>query len=388
MPIPGPPRRRGRSQNAIRFSDRVAVPIRSRQAANLFPTKRAPSRELGGSADHASAHHRDHRAGRLVPRRASARRRGTRCGAWSGGRPTRTPPGCASTSGRAARPTATSSTRAALISAVEKVQPGRGLQPRRHLVRADVVAAGRAHRRGHRHGRAAHAGGDPRRERASRLAHPGAGRSASTRRRRRRCSARCARRRRTSARPSTRAARTASRRRTGTTSRRTTASRTACSRCRGILFNHESPRRGAEFVTRKISLGVARIKLGLHDELHAGQPGGAARLGVRRRLRERDAPDARSRTPEDYVIGTGRTHSVRELVELAFATAGLDWRDHVVTDPTLHPARRGRPAVRRPQEGPRPAGLGARRSPSRSSYDDGGVRLRCCRARTGPRTSR
>jgi GDPmannose 4,6-dehydratase len=103
----------------------------------------------------------------------------------------------------------------------------------------------------------------------------------------------------------------------------------------GILFNHESPRRGAEFVTRKISLGVARIKLGLAGKLtlgnlearrdwgYAGDYVGAMRLML--------AAD----TPEDYVIGTGRTHSVRELVELAFATAGLDWRDHLITDPGL-----------------------------------------------------
>jgi GDPmannose 4,6-dehydratase len=103
----------------------------------------------------------------------------------------------------------------------------------------------------------------------------------------------------------------------------------------GILFNHESPRRGAEFVTRKISLGVARIKLGLAGKLtlgnlearrdwgYAGDFVGAMRLMLA------------AGTPEDYVIGTGRTQSVRELVSLAFATAGLDWRDHVITDPGL-----------------------------------------------------
>ncbi|WP_460358047.1 GDP-mannose 4,6-dehydratase [Actinoallomurus acanthiterrae] len=103
----------------------------------------------------------------------------------------------------------------------------------------------------------------------------------------------------------------------------------------GILFNHESPRRGAEFVTRKISLGVARIKLGLATELrlgnlearrdwgHAGDYVRAMRLMLAQE------------TPEDYVIGTGRTQSVRDLVELAFSSAGLDWRDHVIADPEL-----------------------------------------------------
>jgi GDPmannose 4,6-dehydratase len=103
----------------------------------------------------------------------------------------------------------------------------------------------------------------------------------------------------------------------------------------GILFNHESPRRGAEFVTRKISLGVARIKLGLASELTLGNLEARRDWGYAgdyvRAMRLMLAAE----TPEDYVIGTGRTQSVRELVELAFATAGLDWRDHVVTDAAL-----------------------------------------------------
>ncbi|MEV5706071.1 GDP-mannose 4,6-dehydratase [Actinoallomurus sp. NPDC052274] len=103
----------------------------------------------------------------------------------------------------------------------------------------------------------------------------------------------------------------------------------------GILFNHESPRRGAEFVTRKISLGVARIKLGLARELRLGNLEARRDWGYAgdyvQAMRLMLAQD----TPEDYVIGTGRTQSVRELVELAFSTAGLDWRDHVVADPGL-----------------------------------------------------
>jgi GDPmannose 4,6-dehydratase len=100
----------------------------------------------------------------------------------------------------------------------------------------------------------------------------------------------------------------------------------------GILFNHESPRRGAEFVTRKVSLGVARIKLGLERQLRLGT------LSARRDwgfagdfVRAMQLMLARDE-PEDFVVGTGVTHSVADLVELAFSLAGLDWRDHVVCD--------------------------------------------------------
>jgi len=101
----------------------------------------------------------------------------------------------------------------------------------------------------------------------------------------------------------------------------------------GILFNHESPRRGIEFVTRKVTDGVARIKLGLADELRLGnldakRDWGFAGDYVEAMWRMLQQPE-----PGDYVIGTGVAHSVRELVELAFGHAGLDWQDHVVTDP-------------------------------------------------------
>jgi GDPmannose 4,6-dehydratase len=100
----------------------------------------------------------------------------------------------------------------------------------------------------------------------------------------------------------------------------------------GILFNHESPRRGSEFVTRKVSLGVARIKLGLQRELRLGT------LSARRDwgfagdyVRAMHLMLSRD-TPADYVVGTGVTHSVEELVARAFEVAGLDWREHVVCD--------------------------------------------------------
>jgi GDPmannose 4,6-dehydratase len=103
----------------------------------------------------------------------------------------------------------------------------------------------------------------------------------------------------------------------------------------GILFNHESPRRGREFVTRKISHQVARIAHGLDHELRLGnldarRDWGYAPDYVRtmRQMLQRDEP-------RDYVVATGATHSVREFCELAFSEVGLDWRDHVVTDPSL-----------------------------------------------------
>jgi GDPmannose 4,6-dehydratase len=103
----------------------------------------------------------------------------------------------------------------------------------------------------------------------------------------------------------------------------------------GILFNHESPRRGMEFVTRKVSDGVARIKLGMARELRMGNLESRRDWGY-----AGDYVDAMWRmlqqpVPTDYVIGTGETHSVLELVELAFGHAGLDWRSHVVHDPAF-----------------------------------------------------
>jgi GDPmannose 4,6-dehydratase len=107
----------------------------------------------------------------------------------------------------------------------------------------------------------------------------------------------------------------------------------------GILFNHESPRRGLEFVTRKVTDGVAKIKLGLANELRLGnldahRDWGFAGDYVRAMwmMLQQDAPD-------DYVIATGESHSVQELVEIAFGHAGLDWNKYVVLDPAfLRPA--------------------------------------------------
>jgi GDPmannose 4,6-dehydratase len=103
----------------------------------------------------------------------------------------------------------------------------------------------------------------------------------------------------------------------------------------GILFNHESPRRGVEFVTRKVTAGVARIRKGLAKELRLGnldaqRDWGFAGDYVDAMWRMLQQPEA-----QDYVIGTGETHSVQELVEIAFSHAGLDWQKYVVIDPAF-----------------------------------------------------
>jgi GDPmannose 4,6-dehydratase len=103
----------------------------------------------------------------------------------------------------------------------------------------------------------------------------------------------------------------------------------------GILFNHESERRGLEFVTRKVTHGVAKIKLGLARELRLGNLDAQRDWGY--------APDyvramwlmLQQDQPDDFVIATGRTHSVRQLCEIAFGCVGLDWHDYVVVDPAL-----------------------------------------------------
>jgi GDPmannose 4,6-dehydratase len=103
----------------------------------------------------------------------------------------------------------------------------------------------------------------------------------------------------------------------------------------GILFNHESPRRGREFVSRKVTDGVARIKLGLRDKLRMGNLDAKRDWGY--------APDyvramwkmLQHDAPEDFVVATGQTHAVRDLLEVAFRHVGLDWEKHVEVDASL-----------------------------------------------------
>lgn len=109
--------------------------------------------------------------------------------------------------------------------------------------------------------------------------------------------------------------------------------------CSGILFNHESPRRGLEFVTRKVSNGVAHIKLGLAQELRMGNLDARRDWGYAGDYIKAMWLMLQQDQPDDYVIATGESHSVEELVSTAFERAGLDWRDHVVVDPRfLRPA--------------------------------------------------
>jgi GDPmannose 4,6-dehydratase len=103
----------------------------------------------------------------------------------------------------------------------------------------------------------------------------------------------------------------------------------------GILFNHESPRRGFEFVTRKITSGVARILAGKATELKLGNLEAKRDWGHAREYVEAMWLMLQQPEPDDYVVATGETHSVREFVETAFLRAGLDYRDYVTTDPDL-----------------------------------------------------
>ena len=102
--------------------------------------------------------------------------------------------------------------------------------------------------------------------------------------------------------------------------------------CSGILFNHESPRRGETFVTRKIAGAVARIKFGLQEKLYLGNLDARRDWGYAPEYVEAMWLMLQQHEPDDYVIGTGTTHSVGEFVEQAFAYAGLDWQDHVEID--------------------------------------------------------
>ena len=109
--------------------------------------------------------------------------------------------------------------------------------------------------------------------------------------------------------------------------------------CSGILFNHESPRRGLEFVTRKITHGVARIKLGLANELRLGNLDAKRDWGFAGDYVKAMWLMLQQTEPDDYVVATGETHSVREFVETAFGAAALDWKKYVVIDPKfLRPA--------------------------------------------------
>ena len=105
--------------------------------------------------------------------------------------------------------------------------------------------------------------------------------------------------------------------------------------CSGILFNHESPRRGLEFVTRKVTDGVARIKLGLDTELRLGNRDAQRDWGFAGDYVQAMWKMLQQDEPDDYVIATGETHTVQEFVEIAFGHAGLDWQEYVKVDPAF-----------------------------------------------------
>jgi GDPmannose 4,6-dehydratase len=106
--------------------------------------------------------------------------------------------------------------------------------------------------------------------------------------------------------------------------------------CSGILFNHESPRRGLEFVTRKVTHGAAKIKLGLAEDLHLGNLASRRDWGFAGDYVKAMWLMLQQDHPDDYVVGTGATHAVRELCEAAFGCLGLDWEEHVVVDPRFY----------------------------------------------------
>jgi GDPmannose 4,6-dehydratase len=105
--------------------------------------------------------------------------------------------------------------------------------------------------------------------------------------------------------------------------------------CSGILFNHESPRRGLEFLTRKVTYGAVRIKKGLQKVLEIGNLDARRDWGYAPEYVDAMWRMLQLERPEDFVIATGETHSVREWVDLVFSQLGLDWRDHVEIHPRL-----------------------------------------------------
>lgn len=105
--------------------------------------------------------------------------------------------------------------------------------------------------------------------------------------------------------------------------------------CNGLLFNHESPLRGLEFVTRKVTNTVAMIKLGLTKSIHLGNLKAKRDWGYAPEYVESMWMMLQNDTPDDFVVATGSQHSVQELVEIAFSSVGLNWEDHVIIDKKL-----------------------------------------------------
>ena len=124
----------------------------------------------------------------------------------------------------------------------------------------------------------------------------------------------------------------------------------------GVLYNHESPRRGLEFVTRKITHGAACIKLGLADELRLGNLDAQRDWGFAGDYVRAMWLMLQADQPQDYVIGTGQLHSVRDLCQAAFAAVGLDYQDHVVVDPAFYRPAEAHPLLADPSRAQRELG--------------------------------
>ena len=158
--------------------------------------------------------------------------------------------------------------------------------------------------------------------------------------------------------------------------------------CSGILFNHEGERRGLEFVTRKVTHTAAAIKLGLADELALGNLDAERDWGYAKDYVEAMWLMLQQDEPEDFVIATGETHSVRELVDVAFAHVGLDPEELRAAGPEVPASRRGRAAGGGSHEGSREAGLGAAYELRRAGAADGRLRPRAAGERRAPEASR
>ena len=145
--------------------------------------------------------------------------------------------------------------------------------------------------------------------------------------------------------------------------------------CNGILFNHESPRRGETFVTRKITRAATRIREGLQDKLFLGNLDARRDWGYAQDYVEAMWLMLQQDEPEDFVIATGETHSVREFLELAFAHVGLDWQDHTAIDPRYLASQRSRSAVGRRHKSARKARLAGPHVVQTTRATDGRQRL-------------
>ena len=158
----------------------------------------------------------------------------------------------------------------------------------------------------------------------------------------------------------------------------------------GILFNHESPRRGESFVTRKITRGVAAIKLGLTDHIDLGNLSAIRDWGYAKEYVEGMWRMLQQDEPDDYVLATGVGHTVRDFCEFAFSHAGLDWEEHVRHDELLRTTDRSGRADRRRKQGPPRARLVTTNECSRNLRGSWSTRtsISCPRRQSGPEADR